>query len=74
VGNGQHGRTLATMRVEKLQDPLCSCFIELTCGFVGEQQVGLWGDRKGDRGALVLSAGELTRSMMSSIGEANPFQ
>ena len=60
MGDQQHGHAEALLQVlEQLQDLRLDGDIERGGRFVGDQQVGLVGERHGDHHALALAAGQL---------------
>ena len=52
---------LALQRLQQLEDLRLDGDVERGGGLVGDQQVGLVGERHGDHDALALAAGELVR-------------
>ena len=67
VGDEQHGHAeLALQRLQQLEDLRLDGDVERGGRLVGDQQVGLVGERHGDHDALALAAGELMRDRRCS--------
>ena len=75
MGDDNQGRAKLVVEFEQqVDDRFGGSRVEIAGRFVGEQNIGRGAKRAGQGDALLLAAGELTREMLHSVGEANSFE
>ena len=72
MGHDDEGRLAARVEIEEQRgDGVGRCAVEVAGRFVAEQQERIANQRAGDRGALLLAAGELAGTMIQAVAEAD---
>ena len=65
---------IAVERLQQIENFVTGLAVEIASGFVAEEKGGVRHDRTGNADALLLSAGQLARIMLSTIGQADDLQ
>jgi acyl-CoA thioesterase-1 len=74
---GYHDQGHAVLLVqlaEKVEDLLGGLAVEVTGGFVGQEQIGLIGQRSGDSHPLPLAYRKLVGQMIGPVSQANDLE
>ena len=74
AGGDDHDRAAAGVCDELVEDDLAPVLVQGRGRFVGEDQVGIGGERAGDRDALALPAGEGADELRGVVAEPEPIQ
>src|SRR5688572_22939798 len=65
---------IAIERLQQIENLVTGLAVEIASGFVAEEKRGVRYDRTGNADALLLSAGQLARIMLSAICKADDLQ
>src|ERR1700730_3541193 len=68
----QHGVTSAVELAKNFHHDGFVLFVEIACGLVGENELGVIDERTGNGDALLFATGEVRRKMRETVAEADP--
>src|SRR4051794_435957 len=74
MGDHDNGAALLMEFAEKAEDDLLIVLVEIACGFIGEDDLGIIDKCASDAYALLLAAGHVRREMMGAIAKPNTLE